>query len=92
MPKRILVAESERHIARLVEVNLERAGYVVVAVATSEQEALTLARTEQPELVVISAWMTGLASQLEADPLTAHIRVTPLPVRPTSNWLTNLFR
>ncbi|HOQ28649.1 MAG TPA: two-component system response regulator, partial [Armatimonadota bacterium] len=30
MAKRILVVDDERHIVRLVQVNLERAGYEVV--------------------------------------------------------------
>ena len=34
MPKKILAVDDERHIVRLVQVNLQRAGYEVVTVSS----------------------------------------------------------
>ena len=47
MPKKILAVDDERHIVRLVQVNLERAGYTVVT-AFNGKEALEQVEAEQP--------------------------------------------
>jgi two-component system alkaline phosphatase synthesis response regulator PhoP len=44
-PARVLVADDERHIARLIQVNLERQGYAVACVADG-QEAIELLKRE----------------------------------------------
>lgn len=51
-PKRVLVVDAERHILRLVQVNLERQGYEVI-LAPSCEDAVEKARTMRPELIVI---------------------------------------
>jgi two-component system alkaline phosphatase synthesis response regulator PhoP len=55
-PKRILAVDDERHIVRLVQVNLERAGYTVVT-AFDGREALEKVESEQPDLVVLDVMM-----------------------------------
>jgi len=54
--KRILVVDDERHIVRLVQVNLERAGYEVLT-AFDGVEALEKVKTESPDLVVLDVMM-----------------------------------
>ena len=56
MPKKILAVDDERHIVRLVQVNLERAGYTVVT-AFNGKEALEQVEAEQPDLVVLDVMM-----------------------------------
>ena len=55
-PRRILAVDDERHIVRLVQVNLERAGYQVVT-AFDGREALEKVESEQPDLVVLDVMM-----------------------------------
>src|SRR5580704_8657433 len=56
MAKKILVVDDERHIVRLVQVNLERAGYTVVT-AFDGKEALEKVESEKPDLVVLDVMM-----------------------------------
>lgn len=56
MPKKILAVDDERHIVRLVQVNLERAGYQVVT-AFDGREALEKVEAERPDLVVLDVMM-----------------------------------
>jgi two-component system alkaline phosphatase synthesis response regulator PhoP/two-component system response regulator VicR len=54
--RKILVVDDERHIVRLVQVNLERAGYQVVS-AFDGKEALKKVDSEQPNLIVLDVMM-----------------------------------
>ena len=56
MPKKILAVDDERHIVRLVQVNLERQGYEVVT-AFDGKEALEKIASENPDLVVLDVMM-----------------------------------
>lgn len=56
MPKKILAVDDERHIVRLVQVNLERAGYQVVT-AFDGKDALEKVEAERPDLVVLDVMM-----------------------------------
>ncbi len=56
MPKKILAVDDERHIVRLVQVNLERAGYQVVT-AFDGREALEKVESEKPDLVILDVMM-----------------------------------
>jgi two-component system alkaline phosphatase synthesis response regulator PhoP/two-component system response regulator VicR len=56
MPKKILAVDDERHIVRLVQVNLERQGYLVVT-AFDGKEALEKIDSENPDLVVLDVMM-----------------------------------
>ena len=56
MPRKILACDDEKHIVRLVQVNLERAGYTVVT-ANDGKEALQKVEEENPDLVVLDVMM-----------------------------------
>lgn len=56
MAKKILAVDDERHIVRLVQVNLEREGYTVVT-AFDGKEALEKVEAEMPDLVVLDVMM-----------------------------------
>lgn len=54
--KKILVADDEPHILRVVKDKLANAGFVVVT-ATNGEEALELARRELPDLILLDVMM-----------------------------------
>jgi len=85
MPKKILAVDDERHIVRLVEVNLQRAGYEVVT-AFDGREALEKVKSENPDLVVLDVMMPYMdgfevLKNLKADPITAEIPVIMLTAK-----------
>lgn len=56
MPVKILVCDDERHIVRLIQVNLERQGWEVVT-AFDGKEGLEKIKSEKPNLVVLDVMM-----------------------------------
>ncbi len=56
MPKKILVCDDERHIVRLIQVNLERNGYIVVT-AFDGKEGLEKVKAEKPDMCVLDVMM-----------------------------------
>src|SRR5215208_6989007 len=85
MPKKILAVDDERHIVRLVEVNLARAGYNVVT-AFDGREALQKVEAEKPDLVVLDVMMPFMDGfevlrNLKANPETADIPVIMLTAK-----------
>lgn len=56
MARKILAVDDERHIVRLVQVNLERQGYQVVT-AFDGKEALEKVDSEHPDLIVLDVMM-----------------------------------
>lgn len=56
MALKILVCDDERHIVRLIQVNLERQGYQVVT-AYDGKEGLEKIKAEKPNLVVLDVMM-----------------------------------
>lgn len=79
MTTRIVAADDEADIRRLVAFTLRRRGHVVVEASTGD-EALALIRQEQPDLAVLDVLMPGMtgievAQALAGDPVTAAIPV-----------------
>jgi len=85
MPKKILAVDDERHIVRLVQVNLERAGYIVVT-AFDGKEALEKVASEQPDLVVLDVMMPyldgfGVLQELRKNGATRDLPVIMLTAK-----------
>lgn len=85
MSQKILVVDDEPHIVRLVQVNLEKAGYVVTT-ASNGQEALDAVAKEQPDLMVLDVMMPemdGLETlkRLKGNPETDDIPVILLTAK-----------
>ena len=85
MAKKILVVDDERHIVRLVEVNLQRAGYEVVT-AFDGVEALEKVQSEKPDMIVLDVMMPRkdgfeVLQDLQANPGTADIPVIMLTAK-----------
>jgi response regulator NasT len=74
---RVLIGEDETLIRLDLRGMLERAGYEVVAEAHNGQEAVDLARTEQPDLVVLDVKMPELDGIEAARQILAE---RPIPV------------
>ena len=73
----VLIANDERHIVRLAQVNLERAGCEVLTAFDCEA-AFRTAVVEQPDRVVVDGRWTELVARLNADPITRAIQVVVL--------------
>ena len=77
--ERVLVAEDSPEIAKLMELTLRMEGYQILQ-AYNGIEALELARTQQPDLILLDVMMPGLngfevAQQLKGDTATADIPI-----------------
>lgn len=82
---RILVADDDPVIRRLIEVNLGLEGFEVELAADGE-DALARARASSPDLIVLDVMMPGLtgweaAQRLKDDPATKDIPVVLLSAR-----------
>jgi len=85
VPKKILAVDDEKHIVRLVQVNLERAGYEVVT-ANDGKEALQKVQEEKPDLVVLDVMMPYMdgfevLQNLRRNPSTREIPVIMLTAK-----------
>ena len=85
MPKKILAVGDEKHIVRLVQANLERAGYQVVT-ANDGKEALQKVAEENPDLVVLDVMMPYMdgfevLQNLRRNPSTRDIPVVMLTAK-----------
>jgi len=91
MPKKILVVDDERHIVRLIQVNLERAEYEVVT-AFDGKDALEKVDTENPDLVILDAVMpemdgSEVLESLRRNPATRELPVIMVNQRAENNDL-----
>ncbi|MGE3310240.1 MAG: response regulator [Limisphaerales bacterium] len=85
MPASILIVDDEPHVLRVTELSLRRGGYEII-IGRNGREAIELALSRQPELIVMDVLMPemdGLAAlrHLKNDPATAGIPVILLSAR-----------
>ncbi|HUT75164.1 MAG TPA: response regulator [Armatimonadota bacterium] len=83
--KKILAVDDERHIVRLVQVNLERAGFQVIS-AFDGKEALKKVESENPDLIVLDVMMPHMdgfevLKHLKSDEKTKDIPVVMLTAK-----------
>jgi len=79
MAKRVLIADDEPNIVISLEFLMEQAGYEI-KVATNGQEALDLARSFRPDLVLLDVMVPiksgyEVCQQLKSEPATRDIKV-----------------
>ena len=84
-PAKILVVDDEAHIRRLIQINLERAGYEVIVVQES-LTALEMATAAAPDLIIVDFTLRVLNGgevyeRLQQDALTRPIPVIVLGSR-----------
>jgi len=85
MPRKILTVDDEKHIVRLIQVNLERHGYEVVT-AYDGREALQKVDEERPDLVILDVMMPYMdgfevLQNLKRNPETRDIPVIMLTAK-----------
>lgn len=85
MARKILTCDDEKHIVRLIQVNLERQGYEVIT-AYNGAECLEKVKEDRPDLIVLDVMMpemTGfeVLDALKNDPETEGIPVIMLTAR-----------
>jgi len=85
LAKKILAVDDEKHIVRLVQVNLERAGYQVVT-AFDGVEALEKVKGERPDMIVCDVMMPRMDGfevlrNLKSDASTRDIPVIMLTAK-----------
>ena len=78
-PRRILLVEDDRFLRKAAETTLKQQGYTVITAADGE-EALRVARSAPPDLILLDVIMPKLngfqvLDALKKDPMTAHIPV-----------------
>ena len=73
---RVLVVDDERQIRRALLLNLRARGYEIVEAATGE-EAIRLAATEHPDLVLLDLGLPGMRG---LDVITALRGWTEVPI------------
>jgi two-component system alkaline phosphatase synthesis response regulator PhoP len=81
----ILVVDDEEDVLELVRYNLDKNGYSVLT-ASSGEDAITLARSKRPDLVVLDLMLPGIdglevCKKLKADSKTDHIPVVMLTAK-----------
>ena len=84
-PLKILVCDDERHIVRLIQVNLERAGYTVVT-AYDGKDGLEKVKSEKPDMLVLDVMMPYMdgfevLKTLRRDPATDTLPVIMLTAK-----------
>lgn len=85
MPRKILACDDEKNIVRLIQVNLERAGFNVIT-ASDGKEALHKVLHEHPDLVVLDVMMPYMdgfevLQKLRRNPSTRDIPVVMLTAK-----------
>lgn len=85
MARKILTCDDEKHIVRLIQVNLERQGYEVIS-AYNGAECLEKVQSDRPDLIVLDVMMPEMSGfevleKLKSDPETENIPVIMLTAR-----------
>ena len=75
----VLIADNEPDIVELVRFELEREGYDVIR-AVNGQQALELAQTHEPDLVLVDVHMPKLDGYEVTRQIRADDRLKPVPV------------
>lgn len=85
MPRKILAVDDEKHIVRLVQINLQKEGFEVVT-ATNGREALEAVTQHSPDLIVMDVMMPEMdgfeaLQKLKENPDTQNIPVIMLTAK-----------
>jgi two-component system phosphate regulon response regulator PhoB len=85
MERRVVIIEDERDVARLVEFNLQGAGFTVVSAGTGA-EGLAAARAQVPDVVVLDLMLPDtsgydVCKEMRADPKLTDVGVLMLTAK-----------
>lgn len=79
MARKILTCDDEKHIVRLIQVNLERAGYEVVT-AYNGAECLEAVAADKPDLIVLDVMMPEMSGFEVLEKLKSSDDTKDIPV------------
>lgn len=79
MAKKVLVADDETHIVRLLSDALTRRGYEVVSAGTGD-EAVAQAFAERPDLIFLDVMMPGIDGWTACEQIRANADLAGVPV------------
>ena len=77
--KKILIVDDEKDILIMLEKRLTAEGYSVIT-AGNGRDAVTLARTKSPDLIILDVVMPGMEGGEVAEKLKEDIRTKSIPV------------
>ncbi|MFH1897468.1 MAG: response regulator transcription factor [Candidatus Desantisbacteria bacterium] len=82
MPKKVLIADDQVHIRKIIADKISRAGYIVIA-AEDGQEAVDMANDEKPDLIIMDIMMPRMNGMeaikiLKQDPGMSNIPILVL--------------
>ena len=85
MAKTVLAVDDEKHIVRLVQVNLQRGGYDVVT-ASDGKQALDMIEANPPDMVISDVMMPQmdgfeLLKRLKQNPVTRELPIIMLTAK-----------
>ncbi len=85
MAKTVLAVDDEKHIVRLVQINLQRGGYNVVT-ASDGKQALDMIETNPPDMVISDVMMPQmdgfeLLKRLKQNPVTRELPIIMLTAK-----------
>ena len=77
--KKILIVDDERDVLFILEGELAARGYSII-IADNGNDAVSLAKSENPDLIILDLWMPGMDgpevdAKLKEDPATKDIPV-----------------
>jgi CheY-like chemotaxis protein len=85
--KKILIVDDHSHVRELVEATLDIGDYAILQAASGD-EALTIARAEYPDLILLDVMMPNslldgfeVCRRLKSDPATRSISIVMLTAR-----------
>ena len=79
MAHKILAVDDEKHIVRLVQINLQKEGYDVVTASTG-REALEQVERENPDLVIMDVMMPEMGGFEALQIMKAGEKTSQIPV------------
>ncbi len=79
MPEKILIVDDDLETLRLVGIMLQRQGYAIVA-ANSGAQALSMVRTEQPDLILLDVMMPEMDGYEVARQLRGDSELSQIPI------------
>lgn len=79
MAYKILAVDDEKHIVRLVQINLQKEGYDVIT-ASNGREALEQVEREKPDLVIMDVMMPEMGGFEALQEMKANEATSTIPV------------
>ena len=77
--EKVLIVDDEEHIVELIKFNLEANGYKAIT-ASNGLEALELAKSEKPDLVLLDIMLPGLNGNDVCKEIRRDVEIATMPI------------